>query len=295
MGDLDRRDLAVVDDAWRAFAEPHRRDITIDGRTLHCIDAGTGEAVLLVHGYGDSIFTWHRTAPALTAAGLRVVAVDQPGLGRSFRPEPTYRFTVENQAAWTLAVLNALEIDRCAIVGHSMGGAIALWLCFSATARISRAALLAPVSYRPWRRTMAVPGLHRLARRLAGSWLLRRVLESLVSDRKVVTPELLAEYRVAARRPDYFATLASLARDFFSTGFERTCAGFGDIATPFLVLWGQQDPWLPVRRGRALAARLPHARLVTLPRCGHLPHVEHPDVVNRELSAFLGTSAASEA
>lgn len=264
------------------------RDLQVPGGILHCLDSGReGHPVLLIHGYGDSSATWQRTLPALVDAGCRPIAVDLPGLGRSSRPARGFRWTVENLAAWCLSALDALEIPTCSVVGHSMGGAVALHLCATHPDRFRRGAFLAPVTFVPRRRTMATPGLHRIVRPLAGRWLFRRALRSIVVDRATVTETLVAEFTRIARRPDYFATLTGMTRDLFSPEFRRLCADFEAIETRSLVLWGENDPWLPIRRGRALVQRLPDAEFVALPRCGHLPHLECPDEVNHALITFV--------
>jgi pimeloyl-ACP methyl ester carboxylesterase len=275
------------DPAWHDVVDAHRRDLDLGDLTVHVVDLGEGPPVVMVHGWGDSTYTWHRNVAALTEAGLRTVLVDQPGMGRSSAPPPPDAFRLEGQARHVLAAADRLGLERFGLVGHSMGGAIVLELCRAQPDRVERAAVVAPVCHHPRRPAMARPGLHRVARLLPRRLLVHLTLRKLFVDRTQVDRRMVEEYAHAAARPDYDLNLALLARRFFSPAFDRMVDSYPSIRTPIMVIWGERDPWLSLRRGRALAETLPSSVLHVIPATGHMPHMERPDLVNPLLVEHL--------
>ncbi len=276
---------SVGDRAWRSRVEAGRRDLDLGGRPLHLIDLGEGPPVLAIHGFADSCYTWHRNDRALREAGLRTVLVDQPGLGRS---APTGRgFGIEGQARAILAAADALGLERFHLLGHSMGGAIALFLALRHGDRVGRVAALAPACYPPRRRLpLSYPGAPWAARRIPLELMIRGGLRDVFGDRRLITAALVAEYTAAARRPDFVATLTGLSREFFSPAFERMCASYESIPRPLSIVWGEADRWLPAWYGERLCSQVPGARLRVLP-AGHMVHQERADEVNGELGRFF--------
>ncbi|HHS98150.1 MAG TPA: alpha/beta hydrolase, partial [Chloroflexi bacterium] len=156
------------------MGEPFQRTVTFGWHRLRVTEAGSGEPVLLIHGFADSAYTWHRNLDALIEAGFRALAYDQPGCGGSDLPEG-FRFGVDDLARVALGLLDALGIDRAHVVGSSMGGGVALYLAVHHPDRVRRVVGVAPVCYHPPFRPFAP--LFRcslflaLARRIAGPWL----------------------------------------------------------------------------------------------------------------------------
>jgi pimeloyl-ACP methyl ester carboxylesterase len=145
--------------------------VDIGEHRLRVIEIGTGEPVLLVHGFADSAYTWHRNLRALAGAGFRVLAHDHPGYGQSGLPSGA-RFGVDDLARLAVGLLDAFGIARTHLVGHSMG--------------VSRCSLLSAVG-----------------QRLAGPWLTWPALRSVYRDSAPLTPQVLAQYRSAFWRPEY--------------------------------------------------------------------------------------------
>ncbi len=279
------------DIAWHDLVDAHRHDLDLDGLGLHVIDLGAGPPVVMVHGWGDSTYTWHRNVAQLTAAGLRAVLVDQPGMGRSSAPPPPDAFRLEGQTRHVLAAADRLGLERFRLIGHSMGGAIVLELCRAHPDRVERAVVVAPICHHPRRLASARPGLHRVARLVPRQPLVRFTLRKLFVDRTQVDRRLVEEYARAAARPDYELNLARLARRFFSPAFDRMVDSYAEIRTPIMVIWGERDPWLSVRRGSMLAETLPSSVLHIIPGTGHMPHMERPDLVNPLLVEHLAGHA----
>jgi pimeloyl-ACP methyl ester carboxylesterase len=278
------------DEPWGRLVDPHRRELQRDGWALSYVDLpGAGTPVVLLHGYADSSYSWHETAPALAGAGHRLVLPDTPGLGRSGVPPRPYRYTIENQAAELLLLCDHLGLERFQLVGHSMGGGLLLHLCLEHPDRVERAVALAPACRRPRRRmALEYPGVWLAATALPPELIFRQGLRQVYHDPALATSTRVAEYARPARlRRSYWRSLSRITREFFSPEIERMVERYGELRPPLLILWGEHDAWLPEKLGRWLGPRIPHARYEVIEGAGHNLQQEKPAEVNRRLIAFL--------
>ncbi|MEK8106347.1 alpha/beta hydrolase [Micromonospora sp. M12] len=261
------------------------RTVTVDGSPVHVLESGTGPAVLMLHGSGPGTTgsgAWATTAEAL-GASWHLVAPDQAGFGRTPVPAGSrggLRLWTEQAAG----LMDALGIEHYAVVGHSMGGAVALAL---AAARPSRS----PVSWRSRRwapRGAAVRRPRRALGRPAGPLGARDMLSRLVLDQALVTDSAV-DARAAAMRagrphsrrcslhPGHDGSTISPSRRKRWQRCARPCCSFTAPRTGS-----------PARDGsRPLLAHLADVRLHVLGRCGHVPAVEHPHEFRQLLSCFL--------
>jgi pimeloyl-ACP methyl ester carboxylesterase len=211
-------------------------------------------------------------------------------MGRSARPPAPYTPTIEAQRDRVVALLDRLGFDRFSPVGHSIGGALALAIAHRHPDRVERAVVLDPPCRANMRcRVMALPGAGRILTVLAsigdGHWLLRRVLRAVRRD--AFSDDVVAGYAAAFAERERIAWLGDLCRAYFSDEYRRMARSWERITAELLVVWGERDAWIPVADGRALAQRVPRARLVTVAGAGHAPHQERPDLVNRLLIDHL--------
>jgi pimeloyl-ACP methyl ester carboxylesterase len=115
-----------------------RRRVRGDGVQLDVLDDGSGPAVLLVHGFPDSSHLWRHQVPALTGAGLRVIAPDLRGFGASDRPDRVEDYRLSKSVADLVAVLDELGVDRARVVGHDWGAGVAWLLAALRPERVER-------------------------------------------------------------------------------------------------------------------------------------------------------------
>src|SRR3954470_12347563 len=115
-----------------------RRRVRGDGVELDVLDEGSGPVVLLVHGFPDSSHLWRGQVPALTGAGLRVIAPDMRGFGASHKPERVEDYRLSRAVADLVAVLDELEVERVRVVGHDWGAGVAWVLAALHPARVER-------------------------------------------------------------------------------------------------------------------------------------------------------------
>lgn len=258
-----------------------------EGVRIHYVEAGRGEPVLLIHGLNASTFSFRYTIPEL-AQHYRVVAIDLKGFGYSERPHGG-DFSQTAQAALVERFMERLGIERAAVIGHSMGGAVAMRLALNYSERVSRLVLVdsaddremrlgaRPATYlRHFLPLAALFTLHRPAFR-------RLSLRSAVHDPAHLTPEVVEGYFRPSRMKGHLRGLGLL---FAHHGRDELLEP-ERISQPTLILWGEHDRWLPPERGQDLARRIPGARLLPVRSAGHMPLEEQPESCNRAVLEFL--------
>ncbi len=267
------------------------REVVLDQTRIRYIDLGTGAepnapTVVLIHGLGASMYSWRRNLAPLTAAGFRVVAFDNRGFGFSNRPPAGY--TNAAYARLVVALLDSLRIPEAVLVGHSMGGAIAAEVALAHPERVRGLALLDPAGFGVWQprlyRVARWPIVGALATGLRGRGFTARVLRSAYADPGKVTEADVDQYYAPVAQRDYGRALRGVLREF---RFDALPGRLAAVRAPTLVLWGEQDRWIPPAVGRRLAAELPRGALVVLPGAGHAIQEEAPDAVNHLLITFL--------
>ncbi len=263
--------------------------VEIHGARIAYQEQGTGPPVLLIHGLGASSVFWKATLPAL-AARHRVIAPDLPGFGESSRPAVAYSPGI--YPPYLVGLLDRLGIPRAAVVGHSMGGLIALRLCRDHPDRVERLALLSSTGM-PWpdppilERVGRLPGIGELILGLRSAWATRWVLRRYaVRQPSALTADVLAAMGQAS--PQAFLQLARTIRG------EDVRPWLGTLRLPVLIVWGDRDRVVPLDHGRAMAALIPAAKFVAIPEAGHFVQLEQPEAVNAVLTEFLASWSLSE-
>ncbi len=284
---------------------------TIEGREVRLAYAdvaptgpANGRTVLLLHGknfWGDA---WAGVARALAARGFRVVVPDQLGFGRSSKPDVHYSF--ELLARNTRAILDDLGVGRVAVVGHSMGGMLAVRFALMFPERVERLVLEDPIGLEDYRRDvpfLTVDEWERLQLGLTGDALLRFYRAYGGSGaaaldrwprliwRQLLGPERAVVARASALTYDMIYTqpvVQDLPRLAVPTLLvvglaDRTAVGKGLVSKEVAARLGDY----PVL-GKRAAAAIPGARLVELEGVGHAPHLEAPDRFLAALLDFLG-------
>lgn len=263
--------------------------------TLYYEDQGEGAPILLLHGLGESTFTWHEIAPRL-AERHRVIALDLKGFGRSDKPADE-AYGAEDQAALVAAFLIAQDLDAVTLVGHSFGGTVALRTALAdgirGTTRIRRIAVIgAPALPRSAARRfdlVKMPGLPDvIASTLSPELLARILLSEAMGGATNLSEEMIEGYAAPYRDPEALQAFLATARAIVKEEGAKAIANrYRALRLPVLLVWCRKDPIVPLRAGRRLAAALPSARLEILEGCHHLPQHERPDAVLGELGKFL--------
>lgn len=274
--------------------------IELDGMVVHLRDEGPREdrhPLLLLHDIGSSLHTWDGWAAALRRE-RRVIRIDLPGAGLT-GPRPDGDYRVEASARFVVDLLDTLKLPRVQLAGNGRGGEVAWHVAAMAPARIDRLVLANPTGL-PWRAghepevfTVArLPLVHWLSESLLPRDVLAATAESLYADPAKVTAErvdrsfelLLREGNRRALHEQVLLLRADAGQS--KADAERRLA---PLVQPVLLLWGQQDRWLPADLADRLAAHAPMATLVRLPNLGHLPQEEDPAASLAPVKAFLAS------
>jgi pimeloyl-ACP methyl ester carboxylesterase len=279
----------VAPGSWLAAASLEARYETVEGQRIRYVRAGAGPAVVLVHGFGSSLYSWKDVIPGL-AASYDVVALDLPGFGQSDQPAD---LSLEDLPQAVLGLMDRLGIERAALVGNSMGGATAALVAAREPGRVGALVLVDAAGFnmgpsqRPGLVRLTTSPLAPLIGLLPGKRLVVEVsLRQVFHDHARVTPERLSEYLAAAERPGTLPAMRSLGASL--AGRPSVVAeSLARIEARTLVLWGDDDRWIPLADADRFVAAIPGSRKVVIPACGHVPQEERPAEVARLLVSFL--------
>jgi len=270
------------------YGKPAAEFANLRGRRVHFVDRGKGpRTVVLVHGYGASKASFEELIDRL-APELRVIALDLPGFGFSDRYPGDY--SPEALADDLAALLDARGVQRASVLGHSWGASIALAFALRHPDRLDKLVLMSAWCYTdqltPFFDWVQVPGLGEMIMTL---FYPQRTGDKLALNfahpEKFVTAERVDKVEENLARPGALATLLAAARGM--SHFAELEPQYPKIATDTLLVWGQEDRVALLPFGERLAHELPHARLVVIGDCGHIPEIECPEPTAHAIGDFL--------
>lgn len=268
-------------------ALPQGRFATLpDGLRLHYLDIGEGEPVVFIHGSGPGASghsNFKQNHPVFAEAGYRSIVPDLPGYGASDKPETVY--SLEFFVAALSGLLDALDIQRCVLVGNSLGGAIAIQLALNEPQRVSRLVLMAPGGLMEKEQYyLQMEGIQKMGAAFANGELndaagMRRLLGLQLFDPALITDETVNE-RVAVVQQQPRCVLSSMQ-------VPNLTGRLAELACPILGFWGMNDRFCPVSGAQTMMERCRDIRFVLLSECGHWVMVEHRELFNRTCLDFL--------
>ena len=292
--------LAAAEMYPARVAEVRARWVTLpDGERVRVVECGRDDAppVLLLHGWGCSVYAWRHIAPALAAAGWKAIAMDLRGHGLSDRPELADKYNREQMVDHLAATMDVLGIVRAPIVGHSMGGALATALALTAGERVERLALFAPVGFgiverAAWSQLIPPSLTGALLPSRIPRWAVRFALRHSRGDRQVEDEDEVDEYWAPTQFPEFLNAMRLLLHGFTWTPWTPT--DLAALHQPLLLMFGDKDPVVrPQRIVPTLARCLPSATLHVAHGAGHVLPEERPDWSLERLLPFLGIPGAA--
>jgi pimeloyl-ACP methyl ester carboxylesterase len=279
-----------VFDAW---------EIKLHGHQVVYRVAGDGPPVVLIHGMVNASRHWAAVAERLAERHL-VIAPDLIGHGDSATPRGDY--SLGAHAAVIRDLLSALGIDRATMVGHSLGGGVAMVYFWQFPERVERLALVSAGGLgdevSPLLRSAALPGAsalislatHRfvtgtldragVALRERGSW---------IGGQLQAVARALRPLESAGQREAFVQTLRAVI-DRHGQRVSATDRLYLLRDMPTLIAWGERDRTIPVEHGLAAHAAIPGSRFVTIPGAAHFPHLERPDDLAGALLDFIAAT-----
>lgn len=276
------------------------RNIDVGGLPAHYLTAGEGPPLVLLHALGESALDWRWVLPALGQTH-RVYAPDLPGFGYSAKPSAEY--SPAFFARFVGAYLDALGLERAAVVGNSIGGLAALRLALSEPSRVSALGLVASaglgreVTYALRLPTLPGYGEATVAWGKTPLGAFQRAwsrVPLLFGHPERVPGEWITEQTRIAQLPGFTeATIAALRAQVDLGGQREVLVDqLPHLRMPTLIVWGERDRVFPYSQGQKAVSRLRQGSLELIPDCGHLAHIERPDRFAAILGRFLDGQAS---
>jgi len=238
--------------------------LSLHGYRLHYRVVGVGKPLVLVHGFGVSGHVWQQVLPYL-AQHYQVFIVDLPGYGRSTYKGTNAPWRLRDMAPLLATWLREMHLPPIHLMGHSMGGAIAIQLAAHAP-ELVQSLILVDAAGIPFRSTFPA---------LAG-----RSMRSFVQRGNGSYPPALVRDILRPRLRLFWHSATQLVDCDFRTELAM-------LTLPTLILWGEHDILVPISLGYELHQALPHATFVTIPRSGHRPMLAHPALMSGVMLEFL--------
>ena len=276
--------------------------IAANGLRFHALAAGPvdGPLLLLLHGFPETSHCWNKLMPPLAAAGFRVVAPDQRGIGLSSKPEGIAAYRIDRLAADIVAIVRALGRERAQVVGHDWGGAVTWHLAEHHADVVERVAIIDVPHGSTFTRY-----LRRHPSQLARSWYMlffqlpwlpeallrandfRGLADALANTSRqgAFTPEDLAAYRAAWAQPGALTGMLNWYRALRLGA--QVPRGSGRVTIPVRLMWGDRDHALEPAMAEASIARCDAGEVFHFPDATHWLPREEPERVTALLLGFL--------
>jgi pimeloyl-ACP methyl ester carboxylesterase len=282
------------------MAEQHEvQFVTIHGHRRAYVRAGSGPALLLLHGLGCDHTTWEPVIDSLSRR-YTVVAPDLLGHGQSAKPRADY--SVGGYANGVRDLLTVLGIDKATVVGHSFGGGVAMQFAYQFPERTERMMLVASgglgPEVTPAIRAITTPGFHQVmgvltlpgVRHVGVAGLKAASLSGLKATRDLGE---VADIYDSFKDPHARAAIRHVVRavvDWKGQIVTMADRAYLTDAMPMAVVWGRDDHVIPVRHASNAAALAPKARVEVIPNAGHFPHKDHPERFAKIVHDFVRTT-----
>jgi len=285
----------AVDARQASAAKTKPRAVEVHGRPMNFVEAGSGPVLLLIHGMAGTCANWESVIEPL-AIDRTVIAPDFPGHGASAPGGGDY--SLGGLASSLRDLMLALGHERATLVGHSLGGGVAMQFTYQFPEMVERLALVSSgglgPDVSPILRAAALPGADLFISATAGvgsqiGSVIGRGIGAIGFRPNADLAEVARGYatlRDPERRKAFLATLRAVV-DMEGQRIAALDRLYLAEALPLLILWGEKDPIIPVEHGREAHAQLPGSRLEIFEDTGHVPMLERPGHFIATLQRFL--------
>jgi pimeloyl-ACP methyl ester carboxylesterase len=270
----------------------YRADVAIS----YEVDGAGPIPLVFLHGFAAALTTWDDIRGFFPRDLFRLYFLDLKGFGYSSKPRDD-AYGPADQATVVTAFLEERGLRQAVLVGHSLGGGIALLTLLGAMANgkgdlIGGLILLDSTAYQqplpPVMRCLAVPLLgwgilHLLPTRFMVRFTLTRIFRNPLA----ITPERIARYMSCFDGKGAATTFIATCRRLVSDRYTTAAESYRAITVPTLIIWGREDPLIDASRGTRLHRDIPGSRLVVIDDCGHVPQEERPAETWAAIAEFL--------
>lgn len=246
--------------------------------------------IIFIHGFVSSVYTFRRIIPLLSEH-FSIIAIDLPGFGRSEK-STSFIYTYENYGRLIAACIEHFQLDKVFLVGHSMGGQIALYTTKIIPERIDKLVLLSSSGYlekaKRWQRYCSyLPFCEIAVNYVLNKKSVPDNLKNVLYDQTLITKELIEEFGRPLKEKNFNKSMMRLLR--YREG-DLTSEQLKNINKPVLLIWGREDKVVPFHIGTKLNGDLPNAELIAYEKTGHLITEEKSEAVTEEILGFFKKS-----
>jgi pimeloyl-ACP methyl ester carboxylesterase len=250
--------------------------------------------LVLLHGFGSSLYNWDDIRSQFDTNRYTVYLFDLKGFGFSSVPSNT-SYSIKANAYLISSFIRSQQLSNFWLIGHSLGGGVSLYthvLLRDDGGELPKGMILISSAAYPTElpffiKYLRFPIVSRTAfSATSPEFKARYSLERMYNNPEIITDTLLWRY-AAFMSSQKFPAFAGTARDIVPGNIDELTQSYSDIMCPVLVIWGDNDPILPLESGVRLAAEIPLANLEILPDCGHIPQEEYPKETAKLILDFL--------
>jgi pimeloyl-ACP methyl ester carboxylesterase len=291
----------------KKYQTPESHYIEVDGVNIHVRFLGDGDPIVLLHGSFASLHTWDTWQQAMSPYFM-TIAIDLPGHGLT-GPDPKKRYSTKDYSQLVLRLMEKLNIEKFHLAGNSMGGGVALQIASTSPDKVLSLNLIdASGAPRPQQSTleagkpssntnatawifkaMEIPIFSQLFLKCTPKFLFAMNLKQVYADESKITEKTIDRYyELMLRDGNRKATIDRLTtqRDM-SVDFDR-------LTMPTLILWGENDTWIPVSQGYLLEKAIKGSKMIVFPNTGHVPMEEIPTESVGAYLSFLGVEVRKD-
>ena len=252
-------------------------NINIDGLDINYIDEGSGEVVVLLHGWGSNI-TLFQSMTKLLSSKYRVIAMDMPGFGES--DEPSTPWNVDNYVDFVIKFLKNFDVKSAVFLGHSFGGRVIIKMFErdNLPIEITKIILADSAGVKP-KKTLKQKikiKTYKMGKKILSIGII-----------KALFPDALEKFQSKSGSADYKAASPVMRQTMVKVVNEDLCHIFPKVTPPTLLIWGENDTATPVSDACLMEKSMPDAGKVILKGCGHYSFIDDMYTFNRVLSSFM--------
>ena len=285
--------MSVIQGSWQ------HDYITSNGLKLHYVTQGEGPLMLLLHGFPEFWYSWRHQIPEF-AKDFKVVALDLRGYNDSDKPEAQSAYVMSEFIKDVEGVIKGLGYDRCVLVGHDWGGAIAWNFAYDHPEMVEKLIVLNiphPAKFAEGLRTpqqllrssymflFQLPWVPELLIQTADYQALENAFKGMAVNKSAFTNEDIAAYKNAAAKRGALTAMLNYYRNIFQQRMFKS--DWRVLEVPTLMIWGEKDTALGTELTYGTASYVSNLQIKYIPECSHWVQQEQPQLVNQYMREFL--------
>ena len=256
--------------------------------------SGSGSPILMLHGFGASLYTWRHLIPAFTTSN-ELILVDLKGFGKSPKPKDKL-YRIQDQADLVHQFIVQRDLRGFTLVGHSLGGGVALlvslMLAKEKSDRLSRLVLIDSAAYRQklpgFIKVLTIPIIGSISFSLLPPTIKARLgLKKSYFDDTKITRDQVTAYAEPVKSDGAGHALFRTAEMLIPANIDQISSQYNQITVPTLILWGRNDEVIALEIGQRLHEAIANSEFTIIDQCGHIPHEENPVDTIEALRSFL--------